>query len=160
MRRLWYLLSSSLYPFMVFECLSVGFGIERFLIRMEEGFCCIRLCSTFWGSTTHPVQPCFGSQRAGWTSVRVGVGGTWLRTECFICGAGTGQEEKWTTSQAVVAQGKDSGKPGLRHRVVFGMLRWSPKRKARCFENGICYAFAQVVIEAPSKYVLFHFFCG
>ena len=70
MRRLWYILSSSLYPFMVFECLSVGFGIERFLIRMEEGFCCIRLCSTFWGSTTHPVQPCFGSQRAGWTSVR------------------------------------------------------------------------------------------
>ena len=69
---------------------------------------------------THPVQPCFGSQRAGWTSVRVGVGGTWLRTECFICGAGTGQEEKWTTSQAVVAQGKDSGNPGLRHRVVFG----------------------------------------
>ena len=90
----------------------------------------------------------------------VGVGGPWLRTECFICGAGTGQEEKWTTSQAVVAQGKDSGNPGLRHRVVFGMLRWSPKRKARCFENGICYAFAQVVIEAPSKYVLFHFFCG
>ena len=50
----------------------------------------------------------------------VGVGGPWLRTECFICGAGTGQEEKWTTSQAVVAQGKDSGNPGLRHRVVFG----------------------------------------
>ena len=29
------------------------------------------------------------------------------RSECAICGAGTGQEEKWTTSQAVVAKGKE-----------------------------------------------------
>ena len=29
------------------------------------------------------------------------------RSECAICGAGTGQEAKWTTSQAVVAQGKE-----------------------------------------------------
>lgn len=33
------------------------------------------------------------------------------RSECAICGAGTGQEEKWTTSQAVVAQGKEPNTP-------------------------------------------------
>jgi len=30
-----------------------------------------------------------------------------LRSNCSICGAGTGQEDKWTTSQAVMTHGKD-----------------------------------------------------
>ena len=55
-------------------------------------------------STTHLAQQ---FRICSWMDIQLNDCG-WLRTECFICGAGTGQEEKWTTSQAVVAQGKDS----------------------------------------------------
>ena len=40
-------------------------------------------------------------------------------SECFICGQGTGQEERWTTSQAVIAQGQEPR--GSRHGV--GLMR-------------------------------------
>ncbi|CAK9101557.1 40S ribosomal protein S6 [Durusdinium trenchii] len=63
------------------------------------------------------------------------------RSECMVCGTGTGQEDKWTTSQAVVAQGKLLLQPGFFSRATEpGMVYRCYGETVRCpgGEPGVC----------------------
>ncbi|CAL1154799.1 unnamed protein product [Cladocopium goreaui] len=73
-------------------------------------------------------------------------------TECFICGAGTGQEEKWTTSQAVVAQGKETwlqvqGSVNQSYcGCIAGTYLWNG-RCEECIQGSICEGSSKLLLE-------------
>jgi len=73
-------------------------------------------------------------------------------SECAICGAGTGQEEKWTTSQAVVAQGKETwlqlqGADNQSYcGCIAGTFLWNG-RCEDCIEGSLCVGSSRLLLQ-------------